>query len=124
MSLPLEARCTHRAPLRRDSRRRLRTVVAITAGVMVAEAVGGSIAGSLALLADAGHMLVDTSAIGLALLVSHLADRPATPERSYGLLRLEIIAALLNGALLIAIAIGIAIEAVQRVGAPRPVNGG
>jgi cobalt-zinc-cadmium efflux system protein len=123
MALPLEAHCTLRAPLRGDSRRRLRAVVAITAAVMVAEAVGGWLAGSLALLADAGHMLVDTSAIGLALLVSHLADRPATPERSYGLLRLEIIAALVNGALLIAIALGIAIEAIQRFGTAPRVDG-
>jgi cobalt-zinc-cadmium efflux system protein len=101
----------------------MRAVVAITAAVMVAEAVGGWLAGSLALLADAGHMLVDTSAIGLALLVCHLADRPATPERSYGLLRLEIIAALVNGALLIAIALGIAIEAVRRFSTPLSVDG-
>ncbi|MGH7700868.1 MAG: cation diffusion facilitator family transporter [Gemmatimonadales bacterium] len=123
-ALPAEARCTHRAPLRRESRRRLALVLGITAAVMVVEAVGGWIAGSLALLADAGHMLADVSAIGLALLVSHLALRPATPRRSFGLLRLEILAALVNGALLIAIAIGIATEAVDRFGTPRPVNGG
>ena len=99
-------------------------VLAITAAVMVVEAVGGWLAGSLALLADAGHMLTDVSAIGLALVVSSLANRPATPERSFGLLRLEILAALVNGGLLIAIAIGIAVEAVQRIGAPAPVDGG
>jgi cobalt-zinc-cadmium efflux system protein len=100
------------------------TVLAITTAVMVVEAVGGWMAGSLALLADAGHMLTDVSAIGLALLVSHLANRPATPERSFGLLRLEILAALVNGGLLIALAAGIAVEAVQRVGAPAAVDGG
>jgi cobalt-zinc-cadmium efflux system protein len=100
------------------------TVFAITAAVMLVEAVGGWVAGSLALLADAGHMLADFSAIGLALVVSHLADRPATPRRSYGLLRLEILAALVNGAVLLAIAIGIGVEAVRRFGSPAPVNGG
>ena len=124
MALPREAHCTHRAPLRAESRRRMTTVLAITTAVMVVEAVGGWMAGSLALLADAGHMLTDVSAIGLALLVSHLANRPATPERSFGLLRLEILAALVNGGLLIALAAGIAVEAVQRVGAPAAVDGG
>jgi cobalt-zinc-cadmium efflux system protein len=99
-------------------------VLGITAAVMVAEAVGGWLAGSLALLADAGHMLADVSAIGLALLVSHLAERPATSQRSYGLLRLEILAALVNGAVLIAIAVGIGVEAVRRLGTAPPVDGG
>jgi len=123
-AIPLQAVCAHRAPLRAESRRRMTLVLGITAGVMVVEAIGGWLAGSLALLADAGHMLADVSAIGLALVVSRLAERPATSERSYGLLRLEILAALVNGALLIAIAIGIGVEAVQRLSAPRAVDGG
>ena len=123
MAIPLEAQCTHRAPLRAESRRRLGLVVGITAAIMVAEIAGGLVSGSLSLLADAGHMFVDTSAISLALVVSHLAGRPATARRSYGLLRLEILAALVNGALLLAIAVGIAIEAVQRFSTPRPVDG-
>lgn len=90
---------------------------------MVAEAVGGWLAGSLALLADAGHMLADAAALGLALFAARVAQRPATPERSFGLLRLEILAALVNGALLIAIAIGIGIEAWHRLRAPQPVDG-
>ena len=113
----------HRAPLRAESRRRLALALGITAAVMVAEAVGGWFAGSLALLADAGHMLADTAALGLALFVARVAQRPATPERSFGLLRLEILAALVNGALLIAIAIGIGIEAWQRLRTPLPVDG-
>ena len=121
--LPAPAQCVHRAPLRAESRRRLALALAITAGVMVAEAVGGWLAGSLALLADAGHMLADTAALGLALFVARMAQRPATPERSFGLLRLEILAALVNGALLIAIAIGIGIEAWHRLQAPTPVDG-
>jgi cobalt-zinc-cadmium efflux system protein len=121
--LPLEAHCTHRAPLRSESRRRLAIALTITLVVMVAEAVGGWLAGSLALLADAGHMLADAAALGLALFVARVAQRPATPERSFGLLRLEILAALVNGALLIAIAIGIGIEAWHRLKAPTAVDG-
>jgi cobalt-zinc-cadmium efflux system protein len=122
-ALPLEAHCTHRAPLRPDSLRRLRTALAITAAVMVAEAVGGWLAGSLALLADAGHMLADAAALGLALFASHVAQRPATASRSFGLLRLEILAALVNGAVLLAIAVGIGLEAWRRLHAPAPVDG-
>jgi len=122
--LPLEAHCTHRAPLRSESRRRLAVALTITLVVMVAEVVGGWLAGSLALLADAGHMLADAAALGLALFAARVAQRPATPERSFGLLRLEILAALVNGALLIAIAIGIGIEAWHRLQAPQPVDGG
>ncbi len=121
--LPLEAHCTHRAPLRPESRRRLRAALAITALVMVAEAVGGWVAGSLALLADAGHMLADAAALGLALVAAHAAQRPATARRSFGLLRLEILAALVNGAVLLAIAVGIGLEAWRRLHAPAPVNG-
>lgn len=121
--MPAPAQCVHRAPLRAESRRRLALALGITATVMVAEAVGGWLAGSLALLADAGHMLADAAALGLALFVARVAQRPATPERSFGLLRLEILAALVNGALLIAIAIGIGVEAWHRLKAPPPVDG-
>ena len=94
----------------------------LTAAVMVVELVGGLISGSLALLADAGHMLADVAALGIAVVVAYLVRRPATPERSFGLLRLEILAALVNGALLIAIAVGIAIEALDRLRAPVELN--
>ena len=100
MTLPLEVQCAHRAPLRAESARRLAVVLALSCGVMVVEAIGGYIAHSLALLADAGHMLADAGALALSLAVAYLAQRPATPQRSYGLLRLEILAALVNGALL------------------------
>lgn len=123
-ALPLEVRCTHRAPLRPESRRRLGLALGITAAVMVAEAIGGWLAGSLALLADAGHMLADAAALGLALFAARVAQRPATAERSFGLLRLEILAALVNGALLLAIAVGIGIEAWRRIQAPPAVDGG
>jgi cobalt-zinc-cadmium efflux system protein len=121
-TLPIDVQCTHRAPLRLESRRRMQAVLAITAGVMVAEAIGGWIAHSLALLADAGHMLADVAAIGLALVMAQLAQRPVTAERTFGLLRLEILAALVNGAALIVISLGVAIEAVQRFRAPPAVH--
>ena len=122
-TLPIDVQCTHRAPLRAESRRRLALVLGITAAVMVAEAVGGWLAHSLALLADAGHMLADVAALGMSLVVAHLAQRPATAERTFGLLRLEIVAALVNGAALLAISLGIALEAYHRVGAPQQVRG-
>src|SRR5207253_147523 len=83
----------HRAPLRAEGRRRMAAVLAISAVVMLAEAAGGWVAHSLALLADAGHMLADVGALGLSLGVAYLAHRPATAERTFGLLRLEILAA-------------------------------
>src|SRR6266568_1194788 len=93
-ALPIDVQCTHRVPSRLESRRRMQTVLAITAGVMIAEAIGGWLAHSLALLADAGHMLADVAAIGLSLAVAYLAQRPATAERTFGLLRLVIVAAI------------------------------
>jgi len=101
----------------------MKIVLAITAAVMVAEAAGGWLAHSLALLADAGHMLADVAALGLALAVTALAQRPVTAERTFGLLRLEILAALLNGAALIVIALGVGVEAYRRVRSPGDVQG-
>ena len=121
-TLPLDVQCTHRAPLRHESRRRMRAVLAITAAVMVAEALGGWLAHSLALFADAGHMLADVAAIALSLVVTSLAQRPVTAERTFGLLRLEILAALVNGAALIVISLGIGIEAYERLRAPTAVD--
>lgn len=123
-TLPFEVQCTHRAPQSRDSQRRMGIALAIAAVVMVVEAVGGWMAHSLALLADAGHMLADVAALGLSVVVVALARRPATAERTFGLVRLEILAALVNGAALIAISIGIAIEAYRRFNAPQEVQGG
>lgn len=121
-TLPIEAHCTHLTPLRAESRRRMTIVLVITATVMVVEAVGGAVANSLALLADAGHMLADVAAIALALVASHVAQRPATPERSFGLLRIEILAALVNGAALIVIAFGIVREAWLRLRSPAEID--
>ena len=101
----------------------MKIVLAITAAVMVAEAVGGWLAHSLALLADAGHMLADVAALGLSLVVTALAQRPVTAERTFGLLRLEILAALVNGAALIVIAFGVGLEAYRRFQSPAQVHG-
>lgn len=96
----------------------------LTAGFMVAEVVGGLLSGSLALLADAGHMLTDAAALGLSLAAFRAGRRPATLSHSYGQHRFQVLAAFLNGAALIGIALWIAIEAVQRLMAPVPVLGG
>jgi cobalt-zinc-cadmium efflux system protein len=103
---------------------RLWTVLIITGGFMVVEAVGGWLSGSLALLADAGHMLTDVGALGLTLFTARLARRPADDTKTYGYVRFEILAALINGAVLFGIAALIIVEAVGRVGAPPPIRGG
>ena len=121
--LPAEAHCTYRAPLNVDTRRRLTLAFVITLAVMTVELVGSWLSGSLALLADAGHMIADGAALALALFASWIAQRPATAQRSFGFMRLEVFAALVNGAVLIVIAIGIGIEAWRRLQAPPAVNG-
>jgi cobalt-zinc-cadmium efflux system protein len=123
-ALPLDVQCAHRAPGRAESARRLTLVLVLTAAVTLAEAVGGWLAHSLALLADAGHMLADVAALGLAVFVVRAARRPATPTRTYGLVRLEILAALVNGTALIVIAGGIGFEAFRRLRTSTDVHGG
>lgn len=103
---------------------RLRIALAITAVILVAEAVGGYAANSLALLADAGHMLTDVAALALSLFVAWFSQRPETPRRTYGYLRLEILAAFLNGATLLLISVWIIWEAINRLRAPEPVHSG
>ena len=90
---------------------------------MVAELVGGVLSHSLALLADAGHMLSDVAALGLSLFAAWISRRPATPARSYGYHRTEILAALANAATLIAISLWVVIEAWHRLHEPHPVAG-
>jgi cobalt-zinc-cadmium efflux system protein len=106
------------------NRRRLAITLVLAAGYMVAEAVGGWWANSLALLADAGHMLSDVGALALSLFAIWIAQRPATPQRTYGYYRTEILAALANGATLIAISLFIFVEAWERIRDPQPVAGG
>jgi cobalt-zinc-cadmium efflux system protein len=103
---------------------RLLLVFGLTAGFMVVEAIGGWISGSLALLADAGHMLTDVGALGLTLLTAWIARRPASASKTYGYLRWEILAALVNGATLFGLAGWVVIEAIGRIGSPRPIQGG
>jgi cobalt-zinc-cadmium efflux system protein len=102
---------------------RLWTVLLLTGGFMVVEAIGGWLSGSLALLADAGHMLTDVGALGLTLFTARMARRPPNDTKTYGYLRLEILAALVNGALLFVIAGLIVLEAVDRVKTPAPIQG-
>ncbi len=103
--------------------RRLWLVLALTGGFMLVEVAGGYLSGSLALLADAGHMLTDVAAIGLSLFSAGMARRPADVNKTYGYLRYEILAALVNGAALLGLTVWIVIEAVHRLGAPQPVQG-
>jgi cobalt-zinc-cadmium efflux system protein len=91
---------------------------------MVAEVVGGVLSNSLALLADAGHMLTDAGALALSLFVAWMCRQPSRPEKTYGYLRWEILAALINGATLLLISFWIVWEAFARFRAPEPVAGG
>ena len=99
-------------------------VLTLTVVFTVVELVGGLLAGSLALLADAGHMLSDAFSLALALFASWLAARPATPQKTFGYKRAEILAALANGVTLVAIAIWIFVEAYHRFRDPPDVLGG
>ena len=105
------------------STRALRLALGLTLVVLVGEAIGGWISNSLALLADAGHVLTDAGALALSLFVAWFSRQPVTPEKTYGYLRWEILAALLNGATLLLISVWIVIEAVLRFRAPEPVGG-
>ena len=109
---------------RAASRRALTIVFALTVCFTVVEVVGGILTDSLALLADAGHMLSDTFAVGLALLALTLAARPTTPRRSFGFQRAEILAAFVNGLTLVLVAGWILWEAVGRFRDPPDVLGG
>jgi cobalt-zinc-cadmium efflux system protein len=104
--------------------RRLAITLALVLVYMGVEVVGGLLADSLALLADAGHMLSDAGALGLTLFAMRFARRPATAVRTYGSYRAEILAALVNGATLVAVAVYIFIEAVGRFRTPPDVQGG
>jgi cobalt-zinc-cadmium efflux system protein len=104
------------------SQRKLAVVLVLSAVYLVAEVVGGLASNSLALLADAGHMLSDVAALALALLAGWLARRPPTPRQTYGYHRSEILAALINGALLVAVAVGLFAEAWDRLRQPPDVQ--
>jgi cobalt-zinc-cadmium efflux system protein len=103
---------------------RLWAVLGLTGTFMVLEVVGGWLSGSLALLADAGHMLTDVGALGLSLASAWIAQRPADDNKTYGYLRWEILAALVNGAALFGIAGWVVVEAVDRIQHPEPIRTG
>jgi len=116
-------RSGHPHPPSRAAGRNLPLVVVLTALYMVAEVAGGLVSGSLALLADAGHMLSDVAALGLSVFALWIARRPPTATRTYGYHRVEILAALVNGAALVAIAGWVLVEAARRLAEPPPVGG-
>jgi len=113
---------THSRGRRVAARRPLTIALVITLTYLTAEVLGGLWTHSLALLADAGHMLTDAASLGLALFAIWLAERPAPAEKTYGYYRTEILAALANGVTLILIAFLIFYEAIRRFGAPPEVN--
>ncbi len=104
-------------------RSRLKLVLLLSALYLVAEAVGGVLTNSLALLADAGHMLSDVGSLALALFAMGVAQRPPTLRRTFGYQRAEILAALANGAALVAASVWIVVEAWQRLRIPGDVDG-
>jgi cobalt-zinc-cadmium efflux system protein len=97
--------------------------LAINVGLLVAEAVGGILTGSLAVLADAGHLLSDVGSIVLALIAARLAAMPAAGRRTFGYQRSEVLAALVNGLLLVAVSVVIAVEAIGRFSDPPSIDG-
>ena len=103
-------------------RRRLAVVLAVTVVYFATELIGGFYANSLALLTDAVHMLTDIAALCLSLLTLWISSRPASSGKTYGYLRAEILGALLNGLFLWVLVVFIWIEAVTRLGNPRPVS--
>ena len=106
-----------------DARRRVAIAAFLTFGFMIAEVVGGVISGSLALLADAAHMLTDAGSLALAWLGFKLAERPADSSRSFGWARFKVLAAFVNGIALLALGVWIIVEAIQRLISPEPVMG-
>ena len=103
--------------------RRLGWALTITCTFMLVEVAGGLISGSLALLADAGHMLTDTAALALAWFAARLTQRPTNPRRSYGYHRAQVLAAFVNALALFAVVIWILAEAVDRLSTPRAIEG-
>ena len=106
------------------NQRRLGIALALAACYMVAEFIGGLLTGSLALLADAGHMLSDVFALAMSVLAIRIAQRPPTASRTYGYYRTEILAALGHGVLLVCVSLAIFFEAWNRLGQPREILGG
>jgi len=102
----------------------LRLGLFLTAGFAIVEAVGGWLAGSLALISDAGHMATDAASFVVALIAQHVAQRPPNPRASFGYARAEVLAAFVNALAMLALVVWIAVEAVARLLTPIPVAGG
>jgi cobalt-zinc-cadmium efflux system protein len=102
----------------------LRIALGLTAVLLVVEVIGGFLSNSIALLADAGHMLTDVAALALALFVAWFSKQPETPQKTFGYLRWEILAAFVNGATLLLISAWILWEALMRFRLPEPIHGG
>src|SRR3954463_8815629 len=105
-------------------RGRLAVVLGLTVAVFVVEVVGAAISGSLALLADAAHMATDAVGIGMALGAVTLAQRPARGRRTFGWQRIEVLAAVANGLLLLGVGVYVVVEAVHRISAPPGIQSG
>jgi cobalt-zinc-cadmium efflux system protein len=114
----------HGRDYRPEDRRALGIALGITAAFLAFEVVGGLLAGSLALLADAGHMATDVAALGVALYAIRLAGRRPTHDKTFGHRRAEILAALANGVVLAVVSVYVVREAIGRIGDPHPVKGG
>ncbi|MEO5765822.1 MAG: cation diffusion facilitator family transporter [Casimicrobiaceae bacterium] len=115
----------HRPPPATPSAQRaLIWALVLTGGFAIVEAIGGWLSGSLALLSDAGHMLTDAAALGLAVFAQRVAARPPSARASYGYARAEVIAAFVNALALLALVVFIVVEAVSRLLTPAPVAGG
>lgn len=102
--------------------RKLKIVLFLTSGYLVAEVIGGVLTNSLALLADAGHMLTDVGGLALALFAISYARKPATPQRTYGFYRMEILASLTNSVVLVSLSIYIFYEAYRRIFEPPEIQ--
>jgi cobalt-zinc-cadmium efflux system protein len=117
-------RHTHALAARRgDTRRRIWIALAINAAMVAVEVAGGVLTDSLAVLADAGHLLSDVGSMAVALLASRLAAMPAAGRRTFGYQRSEVLAALVNGLLLIAVGLGVGFAAIARLGDPPGIDG-
>jgi cobalt-zinc-cadmium efflux system protein len=114
---------SHAPTVTHESERKVFWVMLLTGGFMLAEVIGGLVSGSLALIADAGHMLTDFASLALAWFAFRLSRRPADPQRSYGWHRFEVLAAFVNGLSLFVISAWIVVETVGRLFDPVEVLG-
>lgn len=114
----------HSAEVTQSNERRIRLVFVLTAGYALVQAIGGWVAGSLALIADAGHMVSDAAALLLALVAYRVARWPIDAQRTYGFHRVRVLAALANGATLLLLVAWIAWEAVKRINQPAEILAG